>query len=1102
MAHTFSLHALTPEAIAQLAALLVRISSSDANTRTPAENEFNQALLDGSQAPLVITGLANLCRTHSDPTYRSLACILLRRVAFKRAAYVQTTGSSEEEVSQWMAIGDDARSYTERQLLDSLAGESDIAVRRKVNDTISDLARHILEKGGVWPELQQVVAAATKSSEAGHRESGFKVLGTTPELMETEDPVMVRGLIESGLTDSDSHVRLAALHTAVEFYNNSTDDVRKHSSHLITRMLETLPIWYSAGDDDSLGTAFQSLLDLNSHFKGLRAVLPNLVEFCVTLCKNQDNSFETRQMAVELLTSVAEEEPAMVRKVANFAAGIVPVLLEWLQDLEEEEAWHTSDDNYYSEEPSADAAEEYLDRLSRSLGGKSVLPVTFAAIPALLSSNEWNKRHAGLIAISSIGEGCKKIMSQELQNILNLVLPHLRDPHPRVRYAACQAVGQMCNDFAPDLQSKYHAVILPQLIPTMDDTKNPRVQAHAAAALVNFAEEATEDDVAPYLDDVVVRLMGLLASPKKYVQEQALTTLATVADSAEKQFAKFYAQIMPLLLNALRQGVGKEYRLFRGKAMECASLIALAVGKDLFQAHAAEFCQLLVEIQNSITDSDDPQGQYLITTWARVCRVIGDDFTPYLAIVMPPLLKSASLKPDFTVLEGDEDPTEHFSEEDGWEFVKVQNQNIGVRTSVLEEKATAIEMLVCYARDLKGRFHHYVEQSLELSLPLLKFYFHEDIRHTAAVLLPHLIECVKDANYSGCSNHLADMWERISSKLIDSINTDPDPAFIATLYQSFHDCIEELNMKCLNPKMMEDFTTATRLKLEEYIERSTLREDQRNTDDHDDELEEALQGEEDEESDLLSDLSRTLHIIFKLHSSEFLPYFDALVPVIAKFDQSPDSANRQWALCTFDDMVQFTGPDSWEYHELVLPSFAKGLTDSDAEVQQAASYGIGVAAEFGGPAYAEMCAGALGPLFTLVNAKKSRDEENIMATENAVAAVAKICKFNNSKFDVNQVIPQWFATLPIVQEDTEAPLVYTYLMDLVDASHPGVADVPKLLRVFSEALAAEILEEGVANRMSNMLKMALGMCQRDVVEALWASLTVEQRTSLQKYGLA
>jgi len=56
-----------------------------------------------------------------------------------------------------------------------------------------------------------------------------------------------------------------------------------------------------------------------------------------------------------------------------------------------------------------------------------------------------------------------------------------------VRWAACQALGQLCTDLFPELQEE-HARILKALMPLMNDFAHPRGQAHAAAAIVNFTE--------------------------------------------------------------------------------------------------------------------------------------------------------------------------------------------------------------------------------------------------------------------------------------------------------------------------------------------------------------------------------------------------------------------------------------------------------------------------------------------------------------------------------------------------------------------------------------------------------------------------------------
>jgi hypothetical protein len=52
----------------------------------------------------------------------------------------------------------------------------------------------------------------------------------------------------------------------------------------------------------------------------------------------------------------------------------------------------------------------------------------------------------------------------------------LQDPQPHVRWAACQALGQMCTDLGPDLQDQQHAAVLPGLLAAMDDFNAPRVQ--------------------------------------------------------------------------------------------------------------------------------------------------------------------------------------------------------------------------------------------------------------------------------------------------------------------------------------------------------------------------------------------------------------------------------------------------------------------------------------------------------------------------------------------------------------------------------------------------------------------------------------------------
>ena len=137
------------------------------------------------------------------------------------------------------------------------------------------------------------------------------------------------------------------------------------------------------------------------------------------------------------------------------------------------------------------------------------------------------------------------------------------------------------------------------------------------------------------------------------------------------------------------------------------------------------------------------QMSYMISAWARICKIMGSRFAPYLPHVMGPIMKTASLKPEVALLDNDELNGVDNDTED-WQFVSLgDQQNFGIKTSGLEDKATACQMLVCYARELREHFVEYAEQTVKLMVPMLKFYFHDGVRTAATESIPFLLECAK-----------------------------------------------------------------------------------------------------------------------------------------------------------------------------------------------------------------------------------------------------------------------------------------------------------------------------------------------------------------------
>ena len=133
------------------------------------------------------------------------------------------------------------------------------------------------------------------------------------------------------------------------------------------------------------------------------------------------------------------------------------------------------------------------------------------------------------------------------------------------------------------------------------------------------------------------------------------------------------------------------------------------------------------------------------------------------------------------------DSDDELDEDDGWEFISLSDQKrFGIKTAGLEDKNTACQMLVCYARELKEGFADYTEQVVKIMVPLLKFYFHDLIRSAAAEALPYLLESVKSKG----DDYVKQMWNYICPELLKSLQTEAEPDILAVIMESVASCIE------------------------------------------------------------------------------------------------------------------------------------------------------------------------------------------------------------------------------------------------------------------------------------------------------------------------
>lgn len=1004
-------------------------------------------------------------------------------VSFRRHVYCMT----DPEQSLWMRMAAATKLECKTRLLQALGAEADNGVRRKIGDAISQLAQILIQEADqaapigsagaeavAWPELLQALWQSAGSANADMREVGLHILSEVPNVFGAQlDRYLgeVGRLVQTALGDKELKVKVAGASAFVSFVINLTRAQQAGFVQLLPGVLQVIMQACQGGAELEAREVLSELVNLvEIEPKFVRPNMPALTTQMMLIAKESGLEDGTRRMALEVLVVVCEEAPAMARKFPTLVQQLVPLLISFCAEVDEDAEWAVQDqDDIPEEDENSTVGEQSLDRVACALGGNVVLPEVFKVLPQLLADQaKWQNRAAALSTVAAIAEGCLEQLRAALEQVVKAVVPKLLDPHPRVRYAACNAVGQLSLDYAPDpskphqssFQSLHHASVVPALLKMMEDNVNCRVQAHGAAALVNFCEHATKDVLQPYLDGILTRMQAMLRSQYRIVLEQTVTAIATVADSSEKLFAKYYPHFMPLLKQILATANDEKFRLLRGKTMECISLIGIAVGKEVFAPDAVAVMQVLSQSQAGGMSDDDPQISYMLAAWARMCEILGQDFMPYLPVVMPPLLKSVKLEAKVIFLDAGVDESELDGGPENWEVVPVaDDKRIGIKTSILEEKSTACEMLKIYVTQLGPGFGPYVEEVSAIMIELLEFVFEEKVRMCAASTLAPLLASANQ--HPELRANVPLMWQAFAQPLIKACNNETDHEVLSWQIESVKDCIAqvgaipEIAAVCITPALLEEVCKAMMIWMDDYESRYQERQKEKQDEDYDADADVKLQEDEKVDVEIIQQIAHLMHELFVTLKNNFIPFFDKLCPYFLRMlPQARPAADRQWAICVFDDLIEACGPESVKYSQHFLPAITAGLTDKVPAVRQAASYGIGVMASVAGDPYIGPCAAAIPILQAVVADKAAVAFGNLESTENALSAMLKIAINPKSGIPLATLLPAFLEKLPFKEDQEEADFVYGYLCEQIQAKNAAFtpACLARFLFVMAESL--------------------------------------------------
>lgn len=637
--------------------------------------------------------------------------------------------------------------------------------------------------------------------------------------------------------------------------------------------------------------------------------------------------------------------------------------------------------------------------------------------------------------------------------MLELVASHLKHQNPKVRFAAVHCIGQMSDDMSKKFQAKYGDVLLPAMIETLNDPV-PRVSAHMCSAFSNFAEGSTCEQLWPHLDILSKTLGNLMQNGISLQKEHAVSAFATIVVKIEEKFDPYFSESIQLLLNCMNTHMEPAYKQYRAQIIEAISLISSTVSKEVFMTAADSIVATMVTVQKSQMEDNAPERVYLLSAWQRICVIMREKFTPYLDEIMPSILSMALLKPSMGVEGVGEGEIEDILNEIRPTDDKT-SKKINLNTDELEDKDTALRMIVVFVEELGVGFAKYLDQASEILLSMTKYSASATIRTSAVAGLPCLVKTAKEAQ-PGHISGLHDMAKAFCNNILEAMDMETETECLTAQTEAIKEIMGEAGNNMLQPESVTMFHE----KIFQFIQQSENRsnetrrqeaEEREAEDDErlDDEDLAVFKDEIREENELQSSLVEVLGILFKTHKEHCKPLADKIInEVLPLLANHSDKAKQKFLLYILDDMLEYLDADFLGldvYHKVALQVASKANSPSPA-IRQAAVYGIGMAAQHGGAGFAgvhEACLGALKAAVEYPLDDETREKSKKMfkfahARDNAVAALGRVIKYQGQHHSTPQVTSTWLSLMPLTHDMVESKEQNQQLAEMMMANPSNI----------------------------------------------------------------
>uniref|UniRef100_A0A7S1BKP6 Importin N-terminal domain-containing protein n=2 Tax=Corethron hystrix TaxID=216773 RepID=A0A7S1BKP6_9STRA len=1072
----------------QLSALLSHLTGGANHTPTTeeireAEKQLKPLLKKKECIPALVGLLGDL---NQSPSIRQISAIVLR----KRIA------------SHYPSFAEADRADLRKTILQVLSTEPERSVRLSTCAVAASIARVIYTDGdpvGGWPDLLSYVNAAAGDASIEAREMAYSLLceltDTVGDHLRPQFPALSQMYSGALLDTGNPRVQCAALKSLgqlVSYLSDETDEGEgnpiDHFAGLIPTMLNAGVECQKRGDDEEIMVLCDVLYDLvRCNAISVVQHMSSMVAFCAAAISDENLEMTARDSAALVIASYAEGKPKQLGR-----AGAIPNILDMLMGLIEKSSDSASgalfDSNpTWREDDDAEADEDFDGPTATSMAQGTLdmlachIPMAFIFQPAIervvvrLKSNEPAARKAGIASLGVIAEGCSEPIREHLAEVMGHVFAAAADPDPQVRECTCFALGQLAEHCRPEIL-EYADKVLPVTFGLLDDA-NAAVQTTSCYVLEMFCEQLEPAKVRPFLDGMVRKLVQMLeTSTRRSVQEMSVAALAATAVAAEAEFTPYVPGVAAMLEKMMSTKDEKLIGL-RGRSLECMGHIAIAVEKEVFRPY---FVGTMTCACDGLTTDNTDLHEFAYAAFANLSKVMGEEFTPCIAELVPHLVKVIGECNELEEAEEKDQKENGFNlgdsddEDDPGKFI------MNVRTALIDTKKAAITAIGEIAAHTGPAFVPYLESTVD-ALRGVSGYWHPLVKAECAEALPSLLVSSIAANHNGkvlwvkgntdggnpMSEHTNSLCSAIMGLLTEMI-ADEEKEVVAKACEGIQQTIELCGPYALAPVANECLKRTLDLI-------SLLAPCQQDDEEFDEEVD-----DHDSFMTSVTDLIGSFGRVMGQQFSQFVPGF--LPPICNFCKPTRPASDRAMALGCLGEIVQEVGEGvSEHWMGVFFPAVLSGLADGELNVRRNSAFCAGACCKSFGllpiPQYPQILT-ALSPLFVLEKAGPSGGVTDPAGAcvDNAVAAVARMIMASPENVPVGQVLPTILANVPLRSDFSENETVYECLLGLLHMNHPdAVANVGGFKKAFTDASSPGL--ESVADEIKVKLTAALGAMQ-------------------------